>query len=291
MLKKDHKAVYIHCDGSMLQDSMSSGGVGYVIKFPDEFELEDVPFFHGIYQDANIERIEIQAIIEGMKGLIYWLKHNTIDFYSISKIVIITDRFSLCDEERTSIFKIRDWRKYGGKNFEGKEVKNWDLLNKLDKIRTKIRNLTRKTVRIVYRRRKFNKEADKLSKKGRNNGIPTRAIAIEGHKIGRRKFDGEEVKYSLFSPKDITTVHIFRKRPIKNQWEINAEICSGKMKGKKLIIITDHLLQEKLQRGNVFEIRIKKIYSHHFEIYRTIKKLKKEQFINELLDETKALNL
>ena len=277
MLKKDHKAVYIHCDGSMLPDSMSSGGTGYAIKFPDEFELEDVSNFHGIYQDANIERIEIQAIIEGMKGLIYWLKHNTIDFSVISKIVIITDRFSLRDEERTSPFRIRDWRKNGGKNFEGKEVKNWDLLNKLDKTRTKLRNLTWKTVRIEYRRRKYNKEADKLSKKGRKIGIPNREIAIEGHKIGRRKFDGEEVKYSLFAPKDITTVHVFRKRPIKEQWEINAEICSDRMKGQKLIIITDHLLQEKLQRGNIFVIRIKKVFSHHLEIYRTIKKLKREQ--------------
>lgn len=279
MLKKDHRALYIHCDGSMLPDSMSSGGTGYVIKFPDEFELEDVSSFHGIYQDANIERIEIQAIIEGMKGLIYWLKHNTIDFSVISKIVIITDRFGLCDEERTSPFSIQDWRKNGGKNFEGKEIKNWDLLNKLDKTRTKLRNLTWKTVRIEYRRRKYNKEADKLSKKGRKIGVPNRGIAIEGHKIGRRKFDGEGVKYSLFAPKDIITIHVFRKRPIKEQWEINAEICSDRMKGQKLIIITDHLLQEKLQRGNIFEIRIKKVYSHHFEIYRTIKRLKRDQLM------------
>ncbi len=53
------------------------------------------------------------------------------------------------------------------------------------------------------------------------------------------------------------------------------------MKGQKLIIITDHLLQEKLQRGNIFKIRIKKVYSHHFEIYRTIKRLKKEQLMNK----------
>jgi len=279
MISKDHKAIYIHCDGSMMQDSMSSGGTGYVIKFPEELELEDESNFHGIYEDANIERIEIQGIIEGMKGLIYWLKHNTINFSNISKIIIITDRFSLRDEDRTSPFKIQEWRKNGGKNFEGKEVKNWDLLNKLDKTRNKLRKLTWKTVRIEYRRRKYNKEADKLSKRGRKEGIPTRKIAIEGHKIGRRLFDGEEVKYSLFTPKDIIIVHIFRKRPIKEQWEINAEICSDKMKGQKLKIISDHLLQEKLKRGNIFKIRIQKVYSHHFEIYRTIKKLRKEQFV------------
>ena len=279
MINKDHKAIYIHCDGSMMPDSVSSGGTGYVIKFPEELELEDESIFHGIYEDANIERIEIQGIIEGMKGLINWLKHNTIDFSSVSKIIIITDRLILRDADRTSPFKIQEWRKNGGKNFEGKEVNNWDLLNKLDKTRTKLRNLTRKSVRIEYRRRKYNKEADKLSKRGRREGIPIREISIEGHKIGRRLFDGEEVKYSLFAPKDIIIVHIFRKRPIKEQWEINAEICSDKMKGQKLKIISDHFLQEKLRRGNIFKIRIKKVYSYHFEIYRTIKKLRKEQFV------------
>ncbi len=264
----------------MLPDAMSSGGTGYVIKFPDDFELEDISDFHGVYQDANIERIEIQGIIEGMKGLIYWLKHNTLNFSRVSKIIIITDRYSLRDDDRTSPFKIREWRKNGGKNFEGKEVKNWDLLNNLDKIRNKLRNLTWKTVRIEYRRRKENKEADKLSKRGRKEGIPIRDIAIEGHKIGRRLFEGEEVKYSSFSPKDTIIIHVFRKRPIKQQWEINAEICSDKMKGQKLIIISDNSLQEKLQRGNIFQIRIKKVYLHHLEIYRTIKKMKKEQFKN-----------
>jgi ribonuclease HI len=281
MVKKDHKAVYIHCDGSMLRDPMSSGGTGYVIKFPDELELEDVSGLRGVYQGANIERIEIQGIIEGMKGFIDWFKYNTINLSVISKIIVLTDRLSLCDEELSSPFKIQDWRKNGGKNFEGKEIKNWDLLNQLDKTRTKLRNLTWKTVRIEYIRRKYNREADKLTKKAQAIGLPTREIAIEGHKIGRREFNGEEVKYSCFAPKDITTVHIFRKRPIREQWEINAEICSEKMKGQKLIIITDHLLQEKLQRGNIYEIKIKKVFSHHFEIYKTINKLKKGQLTYE----------
>lgn len=275
MNKKDYKAIYIHCDGSMMPDTRSSGGTGYVIKFPEELEMADITNYHGIYEDANIERIEIQGIIEGMKGLINWLKINTINFSLVSKIIVITDRFDLQDGNRTSPFKIREWRKNGGKNFEGKEIKNWDLLNKLDKTRTKLGNLTWKSVRIEYRRRKFNKEADTLSKIGRKEGIPNREIAIEGHKIGRRIFDGEEIKYSLFVPKEVMRIHIFRKRPIKDQWEINGEICSDKMKGQKLKIITDHLLQEKLQRGNIFDIRIKKVYAYHFEIYRTIKKLRK----------------
>jgi ribonuclease HI len=273
---KDHRAIYIHCDGSMLPDSKSSGGIGYVIKFPEEFEIEDITDFEGIYEDSNIERLEIQGLIKGIQGLVDWQKINSIDFSSVSRIIVITDRFDLQDENRTSIFKIKEWRRNGGKNFEGKEIKNWDLLNKLDKTRTKLGKLTWKSVRIEYRKRKFNKEADKLSKKGRKEGVPNREIAIEGHKIGRRKFDGAEIIYNLFTPKESIRIHIFRKRPIKEQWEINAEICSDKRKGEKLKIITDYLLQEKLQRGNIFDVRIKKVYSHHLEIFRRFKKVKRK---------------
>lgn len=271
----DHRAIYIYCDGSMMPDSKSSGGIGYVIKFPEEYEIEDISYFDGIFEDANIERLELHGLIEGMQGLIDWCRINTFNFSRISKIVVITDRYNLKDDERTSPFTIKEWRHNGGKNFEGKEIKNWDLLNKLDKTRTKLNKLTWKSVRIEYRQRKFNREADKLSKKGRKEGLATREIAIEGHKIGKRRYDGQEINYKLFFPKETIQIHIFRKRPIKQQWEINAEICSSKKTGEKLKIITDHLLQEKLQRGNFYEIRIKQVFRYHIEIYRTLTKIKK----------------
>ncbi|MBA7567822.1 hypothetical protein ES708_09540 [subsurface metagenome] len=260
----------------MMPDSKSSAGTGYVIKFPDELELDDIWDYYGIYYDANIERIEIQGIISGMQGLLDWLRKNSINLSIVSRIIVITDRYYLKDEERTSRYKISDWRRMGGKNHEGKEIKNWDLLNKLDKTRTKLAQYARKSVRIEYLRRKFNKEPDRLSKKGRKEGLPTREIAIEGHKIGTRRFNGPEIKYKYFHSKDIIIIHIFRKRPIKEQWEINAEICSDKRKGEKIVIITDHRLQEKLKRGNCFEVRIKNVFRFHVEIYRTIKKIKKE---------------
>jgi ribonuclease HI len=278
MATKDYRAIYIYCDGSMMPDRQSSGGTGYVIKFPDEFELNDIFDYYGIYQDSNIERIEIEGIIKGMQGLYDWLRENQRNISYISRIIVITDRYELQDERRTSPYKIKEWRSNGGKNFEGKEIKNWDLLNKLDKTRTKLNQFARKSVRIEFRQRKFNREADKLSKKGRVEGIPTREIAIEGHKIGRRIFAGSEIKYGYFNSKETIRVHIFRKRPIKEQWEINAEICSEKGKGEKLKIITDHLLQEKLQRGNIFDVRIKKVYNFHIEIFRMVKKLKKGKY-------------
>jgi len=275
MIKTDHRAIYIFCDGSMLPDSHSRGGTGFVIKFPDELEIENISDYYGIYLDSNIERIEIEGIIKGMTGLYNWLKNNQTNISWISKIIVITDRYELQDEKRTNPFKIRDWRSKGGKNHEGKEIKNWDLLNQLDKTRTKLSQLARKSVRIEYRERKHNKEADKLSKKGRQEGLPTRQIAIEGHKVGKRKYSGGEIKYVDFNPNEILRIHVFRKRPIKEQWEINAEICSEKRTGNKVKIIVDHILQGKLKRGNIFDVRIKKVYNFHFEIYKTIKKITK----------------
>jgi len=274
MAIKDHRAIYIHCDGSMMPKTKSSGGIGYVIKFPEEFEIDDVTDFEGIFEDANIERLELLGIIKGMEGFIHWYNKNQIDLSSVTQIILITDRYDLNDNERTNLFKIQGWRRNGGKNFEGKEILNWDLLNKLDKTRTKLKKLTWKSVRIEYRRRKDNKEADKLSKRGRKIGIPNKLIAIGGHKIGRRKYDGQEINYKHLLPKESIRIHVFRKRPIKEQWEINAEICLGKNEGRSIKIITDHKLQEKLKRGNIFDIRIKKVYSFHIEIFRMIKGIK-----------------
>ena len=262
-----------------MYDSKSSGGTGYVIKFPEYLELEDLSDFDGTFTDSNIERLELQGIINGMDGLRHYLKHHEIDLSRTQNIVVITDRFALQDSDRTNAFRIKEWRSKHGKNHEGKEVKNWDLINQLDKTRTKLSNEARKAVSIEYRKRKFNKDADKLSKKGRKNVITDRKIAITGHKVGQRKFDGPEIKHSWFYEKDMFIVYIFRKRLLKNQWEINAEICSKKKRGNKCKIITDYELQEKLQRGNVYKIRIKSVFSFHFTIYRTIKKMNKKDWL------------
>ena len=274
MQRFEYRAIYIYCDGSMMYDSQSSGGIGFVIKFPEYLEFEDYSEHDGIYVDSNIERLELAGLIAGIQGLRGFIKINEPDLSQTSKIIVITDRFALQDSERTSPYRIRDWRSNHGKNFEGKEIKNWDLLNKLDKTRTKLGNESRKSVRIEYRRRKLNREADKLSKAGRKEGLADRSISIEGHKIGKRKFDGPEISYKQFTNKETLIVNIFRKRLIKDSWEINAEICSEKKYGHRLKIYTDYEFQEKLQRGNQYEVRIKKVYSHHIEIYKTFKKEK-----------------
>lgn len=276
MWTKDHRAIYIHCDGAMKPDRKSSGGIAYVIKFPDEFELEDISESEGIFEDANIERLELFALIKGMQGFLDWFDKNSIKLTSVTRIILITDRFDLQDEGLTSPYKISEWRRNGGRSHEGKEILNWDLLNTLDKSRTKLHKLTWKSVRIEFRPRKYNKEADKLSKKARQEGNPNKKIKITGHKIGRRIYNGQDVKYQRLKPNETINIHVFRKRPIKNQWQINAEITSGSVLGRKIQIIADHELQEKLQRGNFYCVKIKAVFTYHIEIYRTFQKLKKE---------------
>ena len=104
-------------------------------------------------------------------------------------------------------------------------------------------------------------------------------ISIEGHKIGRRKFDGKEIVYQHLKNNDTLIIHVFRKRLIKNQWEINAEICNSDKIGQKIKIITDYTLQEELPRGNVFQVRIKNSLTHHIEIYETIIKCDKKDYL------------
>jgi len=258
----------------MLYDSENSGGIGYIIKFPEGFDEDDISDFSGIYVESNIERLELEGIIEGMEALINYVKKGGKSLRSVSRIIVITDRYALKDDERTSPYQIKDWRSNSGKNYEGKEIKNWDLLNKLDKTRSKLSKLTCKSVRIEYRKRTENKEADRLSKRGRKDGLTSRKIAIEGHKIGKCKFDGKEMNYEALKPKQIIVVNIFRKRFIREQCEINAEFTNGLLIGQRLKIYTDFELQEKLSRGNVYKIRVKGVYRYHIEIYRTIKKIK-----------------
>jgi len=275
MKAKKENSIYIHCDGSMKYDSRSSGGIGYIIKFPDWLELEDVFDSIGTYEDSNIERLELEGIIQGMKGFLHYLRRMPLDFEHIDGILIVTDRYDLQDERRTNPYKIADWRKNKWKNFEGKEIKNSRLLNELDKTRTKLYNETRRRVRIEYRPRKQNKEADKLSKKGRTQPNSNRKIAIEGNKIGRRKFDGKVVNYNSIYPKAYIKVYIYKKQLIKDDWEVSVEILESEKLGQRMKIYADYELAEKLNRGNNFLIRVKESYRHHITIYRTIKKLKK----------------
>lgn len=266
-------AVYVNCDGAMDYTPQNPGGIGFLITFPDFVDLEPIPFTIGTYIRGNIERLELEALIQAMKKTIDVFKINNKALKNINHIIFITDRHGLRDDDKTSAYKIRDWRRNKWKNHEGKPIKNHKLLDELDKTRKKLSDKTFARVNIEFRRRKQNKAADKLAKAGKKEGLAKDKLFNKGEKIGKRKFDGSEINYKLLNEKEKLYVHVFRKDPVQDEWEIWVEICGEVNKGHKLKIYADDLLASKMKRKNEFIVRIKKVYNHHIRIYRTIEKL------------------
>jgi len=269
-------AIYVNCDGAMNYNSKNSGGVGFVIRFPDTIQFDDISASLGIYTGGNIERLEMEALIQAMKAVKKLFEKHKDTLRNIQQIIFITDRFGLSDTENTNAYKINAWRSNGWKNYEGKPIKNHELLDKLDKIRKKLSEQTYTRVNIEYRPRKQNKVADKLAKAGKTKGLINQSLATKGQKIGKRKFGGEEIIYGNLTVKDELHVRIFRKDPVLEEWEVWAEICEGQYKEKKLKIYVDNILASKLKRMNEFIIKIKAVFTHHIQIFRTIRHLKKE---------------
>ncbi|MCX6233763.1 MAG: hypothetical protein NT175_03445 [Bacteroidetes bacterium] len=269
-------AVYVNCDGAMDYNSENSGGVGFVITFPDSIPLEPIPISIGRYTGGNIERLELEALIQAMKKTIDVFSEYRVLLRNIKQIIFITDRFGLSESEKTSPNKIKNWRSNKWKNYEGKPIKNHKLLDELDKTRKKLSDKTYARVNIEFRPRKQNKIADKLAKSGKKEGIKTDRLSKKGEKIGKRKYDGNEINYTKLHEKKELHIHIFRKDPVQDEWEVWVEICNESNKGNKLKIYADDKLAAKLQRRNEYSVRIKSVFNHHIHIYRTIKKLRKE---------------
>lgn len=269
-------AVYVYCDGAMDYKPKNLGGIGFTITFPDSIPLEPIQISIGQYNGGNIERIELEALIQAMKKTIEVFNENKELLKNINQITFITDRYGLCDLEKTNSYKIRQWRNNKWKNFEGKPIKNNELLDKLDKTRKKLSSQFYTNVNIEYKQRKKNRVADKLAKKAKKEGLKIDILSKKGEKIGKRIFQGDEIKYTKLRIKDELHINVFRKDPVQDEWEIWVEIFSGTFKGSKLKIYADDELAAKLQRGNQYNVKIKDIFIHHIHIYRTIKKIKRK---------------
>ena len=115
-------AVYVNCDGAMDYDSENAGGVGFQISFPDSIPLDPIPISIGKYIGANIERLELEALIQAMKKTInVFEKHHAL-LKNIKQIIFVTDRYGLREEDKTSAYNIKEWRRNKWKNFEGKSL-------------------------------------------------------------------------------------------------------------------------------------------------------------------------
>lgn len=266
-------ALYVFCDGGMDYDTKNTGGIGIEIIFPEFTGLETITKPLGKYEGANIERIELEAIISSLEEVLALYKVKQKELKNVNKVIIKTDRFALNAQLRTNPYRIREWRKNDWKNHEGKAIKNSDLLEKIDKLRKKLSSTYYCTVDIEYGRRKFNKTADKLAKVARLEPIVRRDISIKGLKIGKRKYDDLEVDYSLLTEGETYLVHVYKKEPVREQWEISVEICDGSLLGKKLKIYSDSNIERMLHRRHEYVIKIMKVFTHHISISDTIKEI------------------
>lgn len=268
-------ALYVYCDGAMDYDHRNTAGVGLEIRFPDFVDLESIKLSIGRYEGANIERVELEAIIQGMNEAIQVFEVYGEELEEVNMIIFITDRYGLNDNEKTSPFKIREWRRNKWHNYEGKAIKNSDLLDKIDKTRKKVFEKTHRPLRIEYGRRKFNKMADKLAKRGKKQAKAKKDIALTGLKLGKRKYDGTDVDCDLLLDKSEHIVHVFKKESVREQWAISTEFCEGAFKGRKLNIYTDDSIERKLHRHHNYMIRIKRVFTHHVTIYKTVRERKR----------------
>jgi ribonuclease HI len=270
-------ALYINCDGAMNYGRGNPGGVGYVIRFPESIGLPDITESVGTYVQANIERIEIEALIQAMNHVIKLFESDAYDLRSIQQIIFITDRFGLCDTEKLSPYLIQSWRSKNWYNHENKPIKNHELIDKLDKQRKKLSAVSRARVNIQYKPRKQNKAADKLAKAAKSGNPLITSLQKKSEKIGRRLYPGDEMNYKSFTIKQQVHVNVFRKDPVQNEWEVWVEVCSGDFFGRKFKLYADDGLAEKLQRGNQYIIILKEIFRFHVTAYKKTKKVKKVQ--------------
>ena len=279
-------AMYIYCDGAMDYAPSNPGGIGFVITFPDSVPLPSIQQSMGKFVRANIEILEVGALMMAMKEVIETFKQNGDILSCVKHVIFVTDRFMLSDKERTNAYKIHAWRKNRWKSHEGKPIKNHNLLDDIDKSRKKLAVLARCRVEIEWRPRKQNKIANKLAQAGKNIALVNESLAKKGEKIGRRIYEGAEIKYSALNPNDKLHIHVFRKDPVQQEWEVWVELCDGLWKGNKLKIYSDDKLAARLQRRNEYLVRIKSVFTHHVRIYRIIKKKNKTLSLNKLTDST-----
>ncbi len=276
-------AIYVHCDGAMNYDSDSSGGVGYVIMFPEVIEIEPISASIGKYVGANIERLELEAIIQGMEEVLRLFKTQSNQLRKANQIILCTDRFALNDQDRTNPYRIKEWRKNNWHNHEGKPIKNSDLLDKLDKTRKKLVDSLHCRVNIEYERRKKHKPADKLAKAGKTLFSRKENIAIKGTKTAKKLYGGLTIDYKRLKPHDEIIIHIYRKEPVREEWEVFAEICQGEHKGYKVKIYADNALASKLKRQHIYRVKIRQVFNYHIHIYSSIYDYKnKSKILNSI---------
>lgn len=273
-------AIYVRCDGGMDYDSKNTAGVGIFITFPDFVGIKEIRRPIGRYEKANIERVELEALIKGLLEIERILKIDRDKIKNVAQIIVTTDRDSLI--KKLDPFTIREWKKRGGKNNENKTVKNWDLIYEFNQKRNRICKNYYKRIDLRYSKSKYNKVAHGLAKIGKNKRLKANDISIKGIEIGKRIYDGEEVDYNNLTKGKEYCVSVFLKQSVRSQWEIVAEICEGNLLGQKVLIRTSPDVKKRIHRTNKYKtykyiVKIRNIFRHHVTIYKSIIEVKHDK--------------
>lgn len=266
-------AIHIRADGAMDRDSKQTGGIGFVIEFPETSGL--LPIKESFRRDGQgIHRLEMIAMLEAMDTLLDFLKRNNRAVYQASCIIVHTDRYSVTDAELNNPFRIAAYRRNKWKTHEGKPVKDADLLDKLDKVRRKLAQEVRGRVEIVYRREKKNKEADKLSKVGKRGHVASkRIIRSKNVKVAPRQFDGADVDHATLQSGEVLEIRIYRKVPVGKECELTAEICSRDNQGRKIKIYVSPDLEAEMHRHHHYRVVVDRALTHFVRIKTQIEEI------------------
>lgn len=259
-------AICIKCDGAMDYDSKQTGGNGYFIEFPDVFNLE--PITKSIRNDGQgIHRLEMISILEAMKDLMYFASKSGTDLRKATSVIIYSDRYNVTDDGDINPYKVREYIRARWLTKDGKEVKNKDLIDDIDKTRKKLSAVVGGYVSINYLPRKYNKVADKLSKLGKSaETINKRTYNKSSKRVFKRKFDGKEIDYSKLNTGDELFVHIYGWEPIKDNFEISTEIADGIFTGEKLKIYVSPAFKNEIHRGHFYFIEVDNVTKYHIGI-------------------------
>jgi ribonuclease HI len=262
---KNPHAINIHCDGAMDYDTNHTGGNGFIIEFPDDFNLG--PILKSIRIDGyEIHQIEIISILEAMDELLSFYKRCPETPCCSSGVLIFTDRFSVPD--LLNPYRIKEYRKYNKWiNYEGKAIKDKDLIDRIDKTRTKLSHVVGGRIEINYESRKNNRIANNLSHAGKKILTTSKKFLLKKSKrVNKRKYDGTEISYSTLKEGDILNVRMYAWEMISKQYELSVEVYEGSFLGQTIKISIDKEMKNKLHLSYCYLISVKKIYRHHIQI-------------------------
>lgn len=158
----DRNAVKIYTDGSARPKNPGKGGIGMVVEFPEEMELENFEISEGYIQSTN-NRMELLACIRALQ----WIR-SVMATKKFTRIIIITDSEYVYNcHKNAQYWKDNDWRDTNGKPYENEDL--WDaFLKERHKVKTRVEFAWEKgKTRAVLLR------VDDLAKKGAGNPIKT----------------------------------------------------------------------------------------------------------------------